>query len=443
MKELKVKALLCVLVVTAICGVTGLALAWSAKAKRAKHSGNEVESGGVVGWSPKKLTPDDYINRIHVQISDSQRFGIVCPRLRDPQNPDKPKKLTRDERGLTNNTCFRIEGYEYLFGHEIPGVRYVRENGKVMKEIPIADRNGAKGRAWQSVMEVEFTQVRITQTVEIVVGEQTRLYDTALVTYQITNRDKNPHTVGLRTMLDTYIGANDGVPFFIPPIEGYPARFVDKLEIFPQKAIPEYVMALENGDLNDPQATAAVLGLKIKNAEPIEKMVICRWPDNSEARWDWKYTAMDEPAGREKDSCVALYWAQVNMKPGEQRTLAFTYGLGRMGDDDVGGKIARNGKMRLFVAPRIMEKKPFTVTAYVKSTDANQTVTIKLPQGLTLVAGEKAERSIGKIGPQGFATVTWRVVAPKAGEYKVQTDAPNIGIATEIANVLEDSIFGG
>ena len=37
-----------------------------------------------------------------------------------------------------------------------------------------------------------------------------------MVRYQIENKDTQNHKVGLRFLLDTYIGANDGVPFTIP-----------------------------------------------------------------------------------------------------------------------------------------------------------------------------------------------------------------------------------
>src|SRR5262249_9432781 len=110
---------LCVAIVLVVTGITG---------PRGRLPANpfptEVERGGSKGYA--ELTkPSDYVNRIQVQFSDSQRFGLICPRLRDPQNTDEPKRLTRDPRGVTNNPCLRVDGYEYLFGHTIPGVRFV------------------------------------------------------------------------------------------------------------------------------------------------------------------------------------------------------------------------------------------------------------------------------------------------------------------------------
>ena len=71
---------------------------------------------------PPGRIPYDNENRIAVLLDDElQRFGLSILRLKDPQYPEKPKLLTRNERGNTNNTCVRIEGYEYVFGFESAG----------------------------------------------------------------------------------------------------------------------------------------------------------------------------------------------------------------------------------------------------------------------------------------------------------------------------------
>src|SRR5262249_30546729 len=218
------------------------------------------------------------------------------------------------------------------------------------------------------------------------------------------------------------------------------------------KDIPDFVQALENGQqLADENNTLAVVGLKIKGAEPIEKMVICRWPQNSEARWggtgapgDWAYEPMDKNPNA-KDSCIVLYWQQTNMKPDEHRNLAFTYGLGRVlsdlsGDDKT--KVAGGGKMRLLVG-RASLKKPFVATAYIKATDPAQTVTLRLPDGLSFMPKEKADKSVPPPGPAGYSTVTWKLKANKEGTYVIEADAPTIGKATEQVIINKDSLFDG
>jgi hypothetical protein len=396
-----------------------------------------------------RIEPIDFINRVHVQFNEGQRFGLVCPRLRDPRNPEVPKKLTRDDRGATNNTAVRIDGFEYIFGAEIPGTRYVREKGKLMKEVPIPGKD--KDRAWQTAWESEFGRTRITQSVELVVGEQTRVYDTVLVKYHIWNRDRTPHQVALRIMLDTFIGGTDGVPFYVPPTATKPARFVDKMEVFAQADIPDFIQALESSNLNDSEAALALVGLKIKGVEPLEKLVICRWPQNSEARWgggngpgEWAYEPMDKNPNI-KDSCVVLYWTQANMRPDEHRDLAFTYGLGRVPSDiarDADVKVAAGGKMRLFV-PQASWKKPFVATAYVKASNANQTVTLKLPAGLQFAAGQSAQQPVPPANSAGYSQVTWKLNATRSGTFVIEAEGPGLGVATERVTVGEASLFDG
>ena len=246
-------------------------------------------------------TPSDKEDRIRVLFSDEiQRFGISILRLKDPRYPEKPKLLIRNERGNTNNTRLNIDKYQFVFGRESAGagIAWARIDDKLMKEVREKDN-----RKWTSIMDYKKEGIRATQIVEIVVGPQTRLYDTALVTYIVENRDEKPHTVGLRVMLDTYIGANDGVPFLIPPTAGAAGYLLDTKGEFDKGKVPAFVQALESSDLADKEATVAHLGLKIKGAEPLDKLVICRWPQEfgaGEADWSWPLQAINEPAAHRR-----------------------------------------------------------------------------------------------------------------------------------------------
>jgi hypothetical protein len=280
--------------------------------------------GAPVEQPPKPLDDE---NRITVTFSaETQRFGLALPRVKDPRT-QKPKRLTRAEDGMTSNTCVEIEGYQYLFGRESlgAGVRWARQKGNIIKGVKDGDRK------WASAMDYEGDRIRITRTVEIVVGEKTRLYDTVLVQFEVENRDKKPHTVGLREMIHTNIGSTTGVTKVGDAAE----EMVDTLKIMEKDKVPPYLQVLESAKLDDKDATTAALGLRLPRAEPPQKVVLCRWPQEfgaSEAKWDWRFEAINKDAdkGREKDSCAVIYWGKQVMKPGEKRTLAYTYGLGRI-----------------------------------------------------------------------------------------------------------------
>lgn len=382
---------------------------------------------------PGLVQPTDPENRIAVQFADNQKFCISILKLKDPLNPEKPKRLMRDERGNTNNTCVRIDGNEYIFGRDGAGAHWLKHKGKVQKEVAVGDRK------WVSIMDYEDTKVRVLQSVEIVVGEQTRLYDTALVRYRVENLDNKPHSVGLRAMLDTFIGANDGVPFLIPPTDKAPAYLLETMEVFDKDRVPPFLRALETGDLHDKNATVAEMGLKLKGLEPLDRLVVCRWPEDhgaGDARWEWQYQSMNEPAGKDKDSCVALYWNKVSLKPREQRAVGYTYGLGRTADGTGTDRVP----MRLLVGGSSRVGKIFTITAYVKGARAGQKIALTLPGELAFAAGQAAEQIIELQADKEYAQVSWRVQAAKVGKFTVAAAWTGRNASQEV-HVRESSIF--
>lgn len=382
------------------------------------------------------VTPLDAEPRVRVQLSESQRIGISLTKLKDPRNPEERKRLTRDARGLTNNTRFRIDGSEYVFGTDVIENPWVREGARTLREAPIPGR--PPERAWQSVLEHDRSRIRIAQQVEIVVGEQTRLYDTVLVRYVIENRDGKPHVVGLRALIDTLIGNNDGVPFLIPPGDD-PAYLMDSWAEFDRERVPPFIRAIE--DLNDANGVVAEMGLRLKGVEPIDRLVICRWPDNT--RWggtgkplDWKYEPISlNPA--QPDSCVVMYWSDKPMQPGEKRELAFTYGLGRISSGQGGPR----EQLRLLTAGASSIGRTFTATAYVKGIPPGQKAKIELPKGLELAEGQKAEQVVPAPGKQGYSQVSWKVKASQTGDHEIGIIVAGWHTVREIVHIRDKSLF--
>jgi hypothetical protein len=329
----------------------------------------------------------------------NSRFGITMVDERDPENPAKHKKLTYEENGSSNNTCIDLEGQEHLFGQE-PG-RWVH-NRQLLK--------ARHRQRWTSEM-IYPEQVRVTQVVELVPG-QGRLLDTVLVHYTLKNESNTPRQLGIRVMLDTFIGANDGVPFRIPGR----SRFLETKEDFNEKQTPVYIQAWERPDLKNP-GTIAHLGLKgIEipglNLEPIELLRICRW-HGSEARWKWEPEAINEPPDQAKDSCVVLYWADRKTEPGERRDMAFTYGLNAISSATTG-----NSELSLTSGGSFRLGGEFTLTATVKNPQPGQAVSVALPAGLALAPGEEAEQTLG--GGGDYGQVSWRVRSGAVGTHHIE-----------------------
>ncbi len=386
------------------------------------------------------IKPHDYENRLALSFSEElSRFGLTLPKVADPRYPEKFKQLTRYENGLSNNTCVKIEGFEYVFGRENvgAGVRYWRDkkDGKLVKNKKIGDRQ------YQTTMYYEGQKIMVSQIVEIVIGEQTRLFDTLLVKYNITNFDEREHSVAIRVMLDTYIGANDGVPIEIGPSEDVKTiSMVDTMAVLEKGKMPDYIRAVEDPNrLGEKTNTVVEMGLKLRNFEPIQKLVVCRWPQDqgaTEARWDWNYEAMNH-GGKEPDSCVVLYWANLKMAPKEPRTVGYTYGLGRVAGE-VGDKDTTvfTSKMRLLPRPARVDR-PFALSAYTKGAKG-QIVKLEYP-GLTLVTGPESQTVKEEEGKAGVTT--WQLKAAKEGTYKVKATLGDGTVAEDAVVVTKGGIF--
>ena len=160
--------------------------------------------------APEVLNPKQYLTlRFHEGDSKTKAatmcFGLTLPEQPVLGTPGDKKRLTFDPFGHSNNTCLKIEGIEQLLG---------RNSGRwqVRKEALGRGRIG-----YRSVWVTDDLPIKVTQTVELVRGSQTRKLDTCRVLYTLENTSKKQdYLVGLRFLLDTVIGTNDGAPFIVP-----------------------------------------------------------------------------------------------------------------------------------------------------------------------------------------------------------------------------------
>src|SRR5690606_38818179 len=88
----------------------------------------------------------------------------------------------------------------------------------------------------------------VTQILSFAAGFTTGQMDTARIEYVVTNEGSRARSVGLRIMLDTMLGANDGAPF---QVSGE-ALISDMA--FRGAAIPDYFQAFDS--LADPQVVS-------------------------------------------------------------------------------------------------------------------------------------------------------------------------------------------
>jgi hypothetical protein len=368
-----------------------------------------------ISWNYDPSRLRDKEPRLSIQFTDEdKRFGIS---LVEPGKKVAAtrKRLTFNARGNTNNTCVKINESEYLFGSAIPNFHWIQKERRAPEP-----RQG-----WISRGKYLDEQVEVTQHVEIVPSE-TRLLDTCLVYYRLKNVGQGSPDVGLRVMLDTFIGSNDGVPFLVPGREG----FVTKQASYTGSEVPDYVEAIEQpNDAKDPGTTVrmALKGIRLPGIEltPPDRFVICRHPENINIKWDWPFQDIGP------DSAVAVYWNPQRLKAGETRHLAFTYGLGTL---DVGDLLA------VSAPSNVIPDREFVVTAYVYNATKGQKVSLELPEGLYLAGQEKSEKTVEETAPR--VQVFWKVKASGTGRYEISATSGRSRSKPRVVEVRATSIFG-
>jgi hypothetical protein len=415
-----------VLLLLALLGVAGFDVFF--KPQDAGSSSGSPASGPRVWKNLADTTP-----RIQVLFrQDNLRFGIVMPGEKeegtDSANATKAKRLTRYEDGQSSNVCVKIDNYEYLWGTVQSAQTW--EKGK-------KQHANQKEGPWRSTFKFP-EDVYVTQTVEIVPGEQTRLLDTCLVQYTIENRSNTFRTVGLRVMLDTYIYPNDGAPFVVPGI-----GLVNTKKTLTKTGttdIPDYIQVLEKPDLKNP-GTVVHIGLSGFTLpdepgvapEPLEKVLLTRWPEAGfTKKWDVDEANMNEPP-ENPDSCVVLYWPTIKMNPHEKRVLAYTYGLNRLSGESSG-----NAKLSLTSGGSFRPGNVFTVTAYVNDATKGQAIDLKLPEGLELVEGEQPSKKITE--DAAVAQVAWKIRSKKAGDFALEVFSGGVREVYKVA-IREGGLF--
>lgn len=377
----------------------------------------------------------------------SMRFGLVMV--------EDGKKLTFEGRGVTNNTVVNLDGQEFIWG-EKPW-RY-KKTGELYqpnffagqwkegeKSVAITPEHKGKGEGRRSVWVYPREKVEVTQIVEIVAGEQSRKLDTCLVRYIIDNQDRRDHRVGIRFLLDTFIGSNDGVPFTIP---GRDQLCDTELRFRTPEEVPDFFEAIEREDLSDPGTVARVQLRLGERIEAPSRVTLGAYPNPLLGKRDrrcmqektmWEVPVLPIKTLRTADSAVALYWLEKELKPGEKREVGFAYGLGNVsrGDGDSAGRLL------LSVGGRFIPNGEFTLTALVSNPQRNETLTLTLPEGVKLVAGSEKQDvpPVPANATRKASPVTWKLKAERNGNYILTVKSSAGAAAEQPVRIKSTSIF--
>jgi hypothetical protein len=242
----------------------------------------------------------------------------------------------------------------------------------------------------------DIDKIQSNQTLSIVEGSTTGNLDTAEIKYVVTNKDTVSHEIGVRVMLDTMLGENDGAPFRIPKAGG-----VTTEREFLKNNMPMYWQAFD--DLANPsfQSQGTLTG---GLATIPDRFITVGWSHINETTWecqtipnqDFDYNYSDY-----YDSAVGIYWFPVKLGPGQSKEFITYYGLGGIDIDIQPPLVVGLTAPEKVIIDKNAISKTFTLTAYLENSSPGVTKTatgitteLILPKGLSLAENEKAIHNI-------------------------------------------------
>ncbi len=142
------------------------------------------------------------------------------------------------------------------------------------------------------------------------------------ISYEIHNLSGAKHKVGLRLMLDTWAGHNDGVPFMIPA--GSSSQlFRNEVEFTPTASVMWQIFDPEQKEIGsqlEPGLQNIMVG---EGLVPPDRIAFANWPHAADTLWDYAVSADRRVTG---DSAVILWWNPADIAGGATQIVATELG---------------------------------------------------------------------------------------------------------------------
>jgi hypothetical protein len=171
----------------------------------------------------------------------------------------------------------------------------------------------------KAVSTMAVDGVFVTQTLQIINNATTGIKDTVQISYSVKNTTSSAKTIGIRIMMDTMLGDNDGAPFKVPSLGN--VTYERELS---GNAIPQFWQAFDN--LSNPSIFAVGTLYKKGDIKP-DKIQFVDWRliYNMSNSWDYTINTSHLLTG---DSAVAIYWDPKSIAAGDTTTVSTYYGVG-------------------------------------------------------------------------------------------------------------------
>jgi hypothetical protein len=329
---------------------------------------------------------------------ETGRFAVDVTKG-DPIREDDDSKPLIYGRPIpwTSFTTIQINGINYVFGNPTkkrPGAGL--SGGEILEAPTRVDQ--------KLVMKCKYDSVIVEQSLDIVRSPSTGVQDNARIKYHFKNQGPDPVKVGLRALLDTMVGNNDGAPFRLGDQE-ITAEYSRR-----GNEVPDFWQAFDS--LAKP-AVIAQGTLKGENITTPDRIVYTNWGKAADFPWDFPvepgqdFLRQDED---ELDSAVVMFWEPRELLPDGEFEISIYYGLG--------GITVSPGKTFLGIsAPAEVlysntQPRNYTIMMYLEhhgeGLAKNVKIKLELPKGLEAISGATTI-NLPELLPEVTKQYTWEI----------------------------------
>ena len=345
---------------------------------------NIAERDVITNTSKDMLSIENEFIKIIVnnQSLDKGRFSLETTQGA-PQNSEDNNQLLIFGRPIpwTSYTTIQIDGKPFIFGGKD---EKVSKRSGLKQEFGIVDYQRIEDE--RILTKTVFNDIEAIQELMLIRNPSTQVKDSALISYRLKNRSlSTSHNVGLRLMMDTKLGSNDGAPFRI----GKDA--ITSEVSYSKNTMQDYWQTFDN--LSSPNIVAqGTLRLEKLDIMPPDRLYLANWGTLVDHPWNYNYEkgrSFIRTGELDKDTALALYWDPVTLGPGEEKVIKTAYGLG--------GLSTVTGELTIGItAPAEAsktQKSSLLIVAYILNSGGfdskNTKVEFNLPKGFTIVEGSK------------------------------------------------------
>ncbi len=240
---------------------------------------------------------------------------------------------TRSEAAVSANGQFTLGGkhagrrFDLLYGHpngELPdgiGTSFttIRVEGTDFRfEQQKLKRSRRDDGALLAEARLPGTGISVTQIIQPMQSDD-RVH--IRIAYQIRNSGKKTQKVGIRLLLDTWAGKNDGVPFLLPAA-GIEQLVRTERELSPAESLLWHTF--DPAEKSDAAVQPALEGfLAGPGLTPPDRMAIVNWPNAVNTVWEY---ATNDERRITGDSAAALWWYPAAIAPAQVQQVATEVG---------------------------------------------------------------------------------------------------------------------